>query len=382
MPGRPGSLTARFWPKVQVSTEGCWLWAGSRNHHGYGRLSYYRADGVRATVRANRLAWEINVGPIPPGLEVCHNCPGGDNPACVNPAHLFLGTHTDNMMDMLRKGRAAWPAVNFAARAAAAAVLLALLWTEGARADQPCRDDAGLAMPCSEVAEVERLPVRDEPDFPVTIPVPKDTHAGDADFTIDAGAGVAGTLTAAGMKQEPIVHVVSGFDLATNEKSPRLDLDARFGTAQGGTPSLSAPASFRAVSFEARLSQPLWKNLLLRPALLAGIEIRMETDGEKPRHQGVRYVCLGGQIAGDPGYFFAGVCGDERVSTSLSAEPAYLPSVAASWLLKLRELAGGNLRAYLVGKVVAYLRIGYGAADAGNASATVGFMVGGGNRRE
>lgn len=244
---------------------------------------------------------------------------------------------------------------------------------------KPCRDDAGRFMPCSEVLDREKLPIVDPlPSGPA--PGYEPTEVG-TDFTIDGGAGVAGTLTSSGMKQDPIVHVVAGFDLAVNEKSPRLDLDARFGTAQGGTPTLTEPTSFRSVSFEARLSQPLWRNLLLRPTLMAGIEIRIANEDEKPRHQGVRYVCLGGQVSGDPGYFFAGVCGDERVSTSLRDDPAYLPSVTAAWLLKLRDLAGGDLRAYLVGKVVAYLRLGYGAADAGNASATVGFMIGGGNKR-
>jgi hypothetical protein len=91
----------RFWSKVR-KTEQCWLWTGGCFDTGYGAFAIRRRN-----VGAHRVSWIIHHGPIPPGMEVCHNCPDGDNPQCVNPAHLFLGTHADNAADMVRKNRQA-----------------------------------------------------------------------------------------------------------------------------------------------------------------------------------------------------------------------------------------------------------------------------------
>lgn len=87
----------------RVTESGCWLWLGS-TIRGYGVLSIgSRGNGTKRLVYAHRLSWELNRGPIRDGLHVLHRC---DVPACCNPDHLFLGTHDDNMADMLRKGRA------------------------------------------------------------------------------------------------------------------------------------------------------------------------------------------------------------------------------------------------------------------------------------
>lgn len=76
--------------------------------YGYGSFGVER-DGKWRNMNAHRVAWELICGPVPDDLEVCHNCPGGDNPACVNPAHMFIGTHAENMHDRDRKGRVVTP---------------------------------------------------------------------------------------------------------------------------------------------------------------------------------------------------------------------------------------------------------------------------------
>lgn len=79
----------------------CWLWYGDKNDKGYAQLRM-RDGGGRTWLNLRRYVWETTHGPIPDGMLVCHSC---DTPSCLNPEHLWLGTHQDNMNDSKAKGR-------------------------------------------------------------------------------------------------------------------------------------------------------------------------------------------------------------------------------------------------------------------------------------
>lgn len=103
------STDERFWQKVLKREDSCWEWTASRLRDGYGHFwdgTYRRRDAtgrlVPRVTRAHCWSYERFVGPIPEGTEVCHSC---DRPWCVNPEHLFAGSHHVNMSDSAAKGR-------------------------------------------------------------------------------------------------------------------------------------------------------------------------------------------------------------------------------------------------------------------------------------
>lgn len=105
-------IEERFWECVDKSGE-CWLWTRGKDRDGYGAIT----GAGRKSLRAHRVSWEIHFGPIPEGLYVLHNCPGGnDNPSCVRPSHLWLGTNDENMADCSAKKRNCFGENNGAAK--------------------------------------------------------------------------------------------------------------------------------------------------------------------------------------------------------------------------------------------------------------------------
>lgn len=98
---RTVDLAWRFWPKVLPVESGCWEWQGAKGKSNHGSIGM---EPHRRNVGAHRVVWEMVVGPIPPGMLVCHHC---DNPPCVNPAHLYIGTVADNSRDSRVRKRSA-----------------------------------------------------------------------------------------------------------------------------------------------------------------------------------------------------------------------------------------------------------------------------------
>lgn len=94
-----------FYRHVEIdAADKCWEWKAYKNLRGYGQTKIGGRNGKH--MLSHRLSWLVHFGEIPDGLHVCHTC---DNPPCVNPAHLFLGTNLDNIKDRMKKNRSAKP---------------------------------------------------------------------------------------------------------------------------------------------------------------------------------------------------------------------------------------------------------------------------------
>jgi hypothetical protein len=99
---------------------GCWLWTGAKRPPGYGAMTIgSRRDGTKRAEQAHRISYDLYRGSIPAGMCVCHSC---DNPSCVNPAHLWLGTPGDNARDRDQKDRVQHGQAHYAAKLTAADV--------------------------------------------------------------------------------------------------------------------------------------------------------------------------------------------------------------------------------------------------------------------
>lgn len=102
-PGRPPNKPEAFWRHVE-KTDGCWIWIGGTRQAINSNIRYGRFGINNVTWAAHRFSWKLTHGKLARTIQVLHNC---DNGLCVNPSHLFVGTHQDNMRDRNEKGRAA-----------------------------------------------------------------------------------------------------------------------------------------------------------------------------------------------------------------------------------------------------------------------------------
>jgi hypothetical protein len=152
-PNAPQHLARRLANGTTINeSTGCWEWQRHRNNYGYGKLTV-----AGRGVYAHRLAYELCNSPIPGGMDLLHRC---DNPRCINPDHLSVGTRSDNMKDCSRKGRARIPmpvlrgTANGAAKLSETDVvairrLLAKKWTQQAIADR-------FGVPQSQISNIKR----------------------------------------------------------------------------------------------------------------------------------------------------------------------------------------------------------------------------------
>jgi hypothetical protein len=148
--GKPHKTLDQVLSRFRILPNGCHEWTGTRNQYGYG-LVCLTIEGKITTMGAHRLQWVRYNGPLPEGMDALHDCPGGDNRACINLDHLWSGTPADNQRDMREKGRQNWRPMFEACPN----------WTEETRAANIER----FCVPAQESAQIPTLPQerKDEP---------------------------------------------------------------------------------------------------------------------------------------------------------------------------------------------------------------------------
>ena len=140
------STLTRFWAKVN-KTDDCWVWTARRNSKGYGAFRFNRTIWI-----AHRFSWAIHNGSIPDGLCVLHKC---DNPPCVNPSHLRLGSIADNSADMVSRNRSLVGETNHKAKVTASQVIeIRRLYAAGEATQQKLADMHGVH--CSQIGNIVR----------------------------------------------------------------------------------------------------------------------------------------------------------------------------------------------------------------------------------
>ena len=131
-----------FWAKVDKSGD-CWIWTGRLHARGYGT---WRPSAKHPSFLTHRVSWFITHGILSTEIEVCHNCPGGDNPPCLRPTHLFLGTHADNLKDAGLKGMMRHGSNHHGAKLTEDAIRqIRLRYAEGNTSHQKLGDEFGVS---------------------------------------------------------------------------------------------------------------------------------------------------------------------------------------------------------------------------------------------
>lgn len=141
--GLSETFPKRFWSKVQ-KTDSCWIWLGSLDHATYGWIAKgSRKSGI---MKAHRASWILHIGPIPDEMFILHHC---DNPTCVNPHHLWIGTKRDNFRDAVEKKRFAIGEQNNMAKLTEKHVLeIRNAYSEGGLTQQDIADVYGVTRGC------------------------------------------------------------------------------------------------------------------------------------------------------------------------------------------------------------------------------------------